>query len=433
MFYEGSVEAFSRTDLKDSGVIYTPRSIVNKIFVFDNAVVGRMSDAEIAWARIDEQSVRYPWASALRSALVCLESIATISVDALCPSLETMMLLRTQRIAQEDGYLSKANLAGIFADDERKAASAALRYEDALKESEHIGKNFTFSKDILLEVHRRLMREEGEDSSVHFRSKPFRPRFSFTGSDVSIYVPPEPYAIPPLIDDLMLYCNSIQQSPVTQAAIAHFQLEAIMPFKSGMDRTGRALVHIILRKRKFSQHLIPPIALVPAADAQEHAELLFPYRTGVCYTEKVAAQALNNWVLHCAACIEQSVSVTRFLWREIDRIERSWHARVKNTRRGTALGILLDELPGWPIITVASAMALTGKSFSACNDAITAMQSAQILVPMGKGQRNRCFGSPEILEVFTNLKKATISQQPTPRDDHFTKGRSTSDVYAGKR
>lgn len=422
MFYEGSVEAFSRADLKDSGVIYTPRAITDRVFVFDNAIVGRMCDAELAWARIDEQSVRYPWASALRSTLVCLESIATISVDGVCPSLESMMLLRAQRIARSDGHLSKASLAEIVADKEQEAAAAALRYEDVLKESKLINKNFTFDRDLLLNMHKHLMRSEGEPSPVHFRSKPFRPRFNLSGSDVSIYAPPEPEAIPALIDDLMAYCNSVQQSPVTQAAIAHFQLEGIMPFKSGMDRTGRALVHAILRKRKFTQHLVPPIALVPAADAEEHAELLFPYRTGICYTEKVAAQALNNWVLHCAMCVEQAVSVTRFLWREIDRIEQGWHTHVPNARKGTALGILLDELPGWPIVTVASVMSLTGKSFSACNDAITVLQAAHILEPLGKGQRNRCFGAPEILEVFTNLKKAAIPPQPTPRDNRFAKG-----------
>lgn len=422
MFYEGSIEAFSRTDLKDSGVIYTPRPIADRVFVFDNEIVGRMCDAELTWARIDEQSVRYPWASALRSALACLESIATISVDGICPSLETMMLLRAQRAAKNDGHLSKASLAEIVADKEQEAATAALRYEDVLRESKLINKNFTFSKTLLLDMHKHLMRDESDNDPVHFRSKPFRPRFNLAGSAVSIYAPPEPKAIPALIDDLMAYCNSIRQSPVTQAAIAHFQLEGIMPFKSGMDRTGRALVHAILQKRKFTQHLVPPIALVPATDTEEHAELLFPYRTGICYTEKVAAQALNNWVLHCAMCVEQSISVTRFLWREISRIEQSWHARVPNIRQGTALGILLDELPGWPIITVASAMSLTGKSFSACNDAITTLIGAHILEPLGKGQRNRCFGSPEMLEVFDNLKKVVIPSRPTPRDDHFSKG-----------
>lgn len=108
---------------------------------------------------------------------------------------------------------------------------------------------------------------------------------------------------------------SDKQETATKAAVAHFHLEAIRPFKTGMDRTGRAFVHMILRKRELYHHIIPPIALVPAINVPNHANLLFPYRTNKPFTEREATLALDRWTMHCANCMVLSVRVVDKLVR----------------------------------------------------------------------------------------------------------------------
>jgi fido (protein-threonine AMPylation protein) len=41
-------------------------------------------------------------------------------------------------------------------------------------------------------------------------------------------------------------------------------LETIHPFVDGNGRTGRALIHVILRRRGLAGHVLPPVSLVLA-------------------------------------------------------------------------------------------------------------------------------------------------------------------------
>ena len=50
-------------------------------------------------------------------------------------------------------------------------------------------------------------------------------------------------------------------SPVVQAALAHAQFEAVHPFIDGNGRTGRALTHLVLRRRGSAANFVPPISL----------------------------------------------------------------------------------------------------------------------------------------------------------------------------
>lgn len=67
-----------------------------------------------------------------------------------------------------------------------------------------------------------------------------------------------------LLDGLVDYVNGDEHSPLVQAAIAHAQFETLHPFADGNGRTGRALVHVILRRRGLAPAFVPPISLVLA-------------------------------------------------------------------------------------------------------------------------------------------------------------------------
>ena len=66
--------------------------------------------------------------------------------------------------------------------------------------------------------------------------------------------------------------------PWSQAAIAHAQFETIHPFADGSGRTGRALIHIVLRRRGLAQRVLPPVPLVPATWARSYIDGLTQFR-----------------------------------------------------------------------------------------------------------------------------------------------------------
>ena len=66
------------------------------------------------------------------------------------------------------------------------------------------------------------------------------------------YVPPEPALLPSLMNNWEDYLNSNSESDLLiQIGIAHYQLEAIHPFRDGNGRVGRLLIPLFLYKREI--------------------------------------------------------------------------------------------------------------------------------------------------------------------------------------
>ena len=84
------------------------------------------------------------------------------------------------------------------------------------------------------------------------------------------FVPPPPEYVLSLLDDLCRFCNTDDIPAVAQAAIAHAQFETIHPFVDGNGRTGRALIHLVLRRRGLATRVLPPVSLVLATWADDY-------------------------------------------------------------------------------------------------------------------------------------------------------------------
>ena len=84
--------------------------------------------------------------------------------------------------------------------------------------------------------------------------------------------------------------------------------------------------------------------------------------------------------------------------------------------------LLLEALPGAPLVTVQSAAALTGRSVQAVNEAIPRLVQAGMLKQTTVGRRNRAFEAPELIDSFTALERQlaspaadTLTSPPTRR------------------
>jgi Fic family protein len=128
-----------------------------------------------------------------------------------------------------------------------------------------IGPGGPITVDMLLRFHGRLM--------AGSRDKPYagqlRDRQNWSGGSEhnpcsAAFVPPPPERVPDLLADLCSFCNDESLPAVVQAAIAHGQFEIIHPFADGNSRTGRGLVHLVLRRRGLATRVLPPVSLVLA-------------------------------------------------------------------------------------------------------------------------------------------------------------------------
>jgi Fic family protein len=81
---------------------------------------------------------------------------------------------------------------------------------------------------------------------------------------LAAFVPPAARVVPDLLADLCSFFNDESLPAVAQAAVAHAQFETIHTFADRNGRTGRGLIHLVLRRRGLATRVLPPVSLVLA-------------------------------------------------------------------------------------------------------------------------------------------------------------------------
>ncbi|MGO1543358.1 MAG: Fic family protein [Gulosibacter sp.] len=130
----------------------------------------------------------------------------------------------------------------------------------------------------ILEMHRALL----EHSQPAIVGK-FRDVHVWVGGrspHTAQYVGPAPSRVPGLVEDLMQFTRRTDAQVLPQIAIAHAQFETIHPFPDGNGRTGRALVHAMLRASGATRQVTVPVSAGLLSDTGAYFEALTSYRTG---------------------------------------------------------------------------------------------------------------------------------------------------------
>ena len=209
--------------------------------------------------------------------------------------------------------------------------------------------------------------------------------------------------------DLCDFCNADSLSPVAQAAMAHAQFETIHPFIDGNGRTGRALIHMVLRRRGLAPRVLPPLSLVLATWATAYVAALTGTRYLGSSTSAAASEGLDQWVALFAAACRRAVTDAEAFEERVAALEIGWRSRLSPVRRNSATDLLLSALPGAPILTVQAAASLVGRTVQAANEAVARLEHAGILRQVTVGRRNRAFEAPQLIRAFTDLERQLAS------------------------
>ncbi|HEU4489543.1 MAG TPA: hypothetical protein VFR74_01620, partial [Jiangellales bacterium] len=91
-----------------------------------------------------------------------------------------------------------------------------------------------------------------------------------------------------------------------------------------------------------------------------------------------------------------------------------WRDRLGRVRANSGTDLLLQVLPGAPVVSVESASAMIGRSKARTTDAVNALAAAGILRQRNVGRRRyRVFEATDVLDLFTGLERALAG--PTAR------------------
>jgi Fic family protein len=196
------------------------------------------------------------------------------------------------------------------------------------------------------------------------------------------FVPPPESEVPRLIDNLARFVSATSGNAVVRAAIAHAQFETIHPFIDGNGRTGRALIHTVLRRADALRNTLIPISTVFAGDTDAYLAGLTAFRAD--------PPRLDDWILGFAQAAELAAANAVRLSVDISALDREVHDVLIQYRheqgispakpRSDAVILrILARLAAEPVLTVDAVASRYGVSHAAAHRALVELAEAGIL------------------------------------------------------
>ncbi len=185
--------------------------------------------------------------------------------------------------------------------------------------------------------------------------------------------------------------------PLVQTALMHAQFETIHPFDDGNGRTGRTLIHVVLRRRGLAEVFVPPISVVFARDRDRYIAGLTAYRNG----------EVDHWIETFATATVQATDVAASYLDEVAQLTERWRAMLRaasDPRADAAAWAIIDLLPAHPVINAAIAGAVTGRAKAAVHNAMGQLADAGVLAPVAGGRRNRWWEAAGLLDLIADLE-----------------------------
>jgi Fic family protein len=160
------------------------------------------------------------------------------------------------------------------------------------------------------------------------------------GPHDAAFVPPHQERVPEAMDDLVRFLAREDIPSLIHAAAAHAQFETVHPFPDGNGRTGRALIHALLRARGVTTNVTIPVSAGLLTDTAGYFDALTRFREG----------DLDPIVTAVADAAFAAVHNGGILVADLQRIQDEWSERI-TARRGSAARRLADHLIGQPAVS----------------------------------------------------------------------------------
>ena len=397
--WTASFEGMSRRDREGCDYdTYLPDRLASWDLVVAADLVADLTDAEAAIRRLDTSGTSHVSLEGLARFLLRAESVASSKIEGLDAG--------PRRLLDAEAVLAQG---GDAAD---RIAVEVLANVAAMQAAVELGSSTgTITVDDLLGVHRILM-ERSPTPAVGGKLRTVQNWIGGSSYNPcsAAFVPPPPEAVEGLLDDLLEYMNGDDHPALIQAAVAHAQFETIHPFADGNGRTGRALIHMILRRRGLAPRFVPPISLVLATWATDYIAGLTAYRHIGTPDSPARSAGAGTWLRTFATAANRSCSDAEPYATKIDALDAAWRERLGRVRANSAVELLLEVLPGVPVITVETAARLIGRSEMRTGEAVNRLEAAGVLRQRNVGrQRYRVFEAADVVDLFTGLERALAS------------------------
>ncbi|MEO6627104.1 MAG: Fic family protein [Aquihabitans sp.] len=301
------------------------------------------------------------------------ESAASSKIENLTASAKAIALA-------ELGDPSKQNASAIVANT--RAMQSALVLADDVDEH------------AILDMHETLLGPSQPDWVGHWRDQQVWIGGSNYGPHGALFTPPRHERVAGAMADLVAFVRRDDMPALVQATIAHAQFETIHPFPDGNGRTGRALIHSLLRAKRLTRTVTVPVSAGLLTDTDAYFASLTAYRDGnpTTIVELLAEASFR------------AVDNGRALAADLNTIRAGWNDQI-TVRRGATAHRLADLLVRQPVVDSPLVQRELGVAATNANTAIDHLVDKAVLVKVSGNYRNRKWAASEVLHALDDFSE----------------------------
>lgn len=308
------------------------------------------------------------------------------------------VLLRSESASssQIENITSGARQIALAEINEETRSNAALVVSntDAMRAALMLADGIT--PESILSMHHALLRSSAPEIAGRWRDAAVWVGGNGYSPHGASFVAPSAERVRPAIADLVRFAGRNDLPALTQAAVAHAQFETIHPFPDGNGRTGRALVHSMLRRRAVTRAVTVPVSAGLLTDTDRYFDALTAYRGG----------DVDPIVETLAEAAIASVANGQLLVADLRTLRQRWTDSI-TARSDSAVWKIVDLLLRQPVISTAVVMETVGINHTNASRAIDRLLTAGILSEVSGRRRSQLWQSTEVIQALDGFASRT--------------------------
>lgn len=245
---------------------------------------------------------------------------------------------------------------------------------------------------LMRELHEKLMKGvRGQHAAPgHFRK--IQNWIGLPGSTpaTAVYVPPPPREVRSCLIAWEKFVRESELPPLVTIALAHYQFEAIHPFRDGNGRVGRLLITLFLVQRQ----ILPTPLLYLSAFFEASRRDYYGGLRGIS-----EHGAWNDWLEYFLLGVARMSEDALTRATRINQLLARWQKAVSGESSKAPLRVV-ELLGSNPFITIKGAAEKLAVAFTTAQRAIERLERAGIVSPVSDAKRDRVYCAKALLDVL---------------------------------
>jgi Fic family protein len=315
-----------------------------------------------------------------------------------------LILKEAQLSSEIEG--TRSTLTDVYKEEKQKETDVQKAIDNALIRNYARALRFgltkleqEFSEELIKEMHKVLLegvrghdKEPGEYKTAQ----------NAIGSrqdtlETAKFVPSSFQSTPFLMKNLVKFMNDNKQmNPLFKIAIAHYQFEAIHPFRDGNGRIGRLLISLSLSNDKVLSH--------PLLYISEYFN-----RNRSTYTDKLyevsSSNKINEWVFFFLKALETQATNSLELLQQLDDYKSELQEKTSSVSKSSKMHLVVESIFKNPFITITDVADELGMSIPGASNLVHKLEEIKVLKEVTGKQTGKIYVAQRILDILEGRYK----------------------------